>query len=234
MKITRLVSGLILTTATAFAQMAHGPIYKEPFPNAPKMRVDGRVRGSDDALLTLTVLAPERVGQTTKAQPSLFWYQSKSNPTRFELTITEGQKPAPVLEVQFNRIPNDGVQRLRLADHNVTLTPGVEYRWSVAMIVDEENRSKDIVASGVIKRVEAPATLQKRVAGASDDDLAFIYADEGIWYDSLEALSNSIDKLPTKKELHEQRAVYFMQVGLNEAARHELKAAGKTATAPAK
>jgi len=226
-----LLLGLLLSVAgPAFAQMAHGPIYKPPFLNAPKVRVDGRVRGSDEALLTLTVLAPEHVGQTTKAQPSLFWYQSKSNRTRFELTITEGKKPEPLLELQFNRIPNDGIQRLRLSDHNITLMNNVEYRWSVAMIVDEANRSKDIVASGVVKRVDPPDTLKKRLTGAPDGDLPFIYADEGMWYDSLEALSNLIDKVPTKKDLHEQRAVYFMQVGLNEAARHDLLLAGKTAT----
>jgi hypothetical protein len=230
MKRTLLVVSLILGTTTVFAQMTKGPVYKVPFPDAPKVRVDGRVRGTDDALLTLTVLAPEQVGLTTKAQPSLFWFQSKGNPTRFELTITEGAKPQPLLELQFNRIPADGIQRLRLTDHNLTLTPGVEYRWSVAMIVDAENRSKDVVASGGIKRVEPPDSLKKRLNGAKADDLPFIYADEGMWYDSLEALSDLIEKLPATKILHEHRAVYFMQAGLAEAARHELQRAGKTAT----
>lgn len=230
MKRNLLLGLLLVGTVPVFAQMAKAPVYKPPFPDAPKVRVDGRVRGTDDALLTLTVLAPEQVGLTSKAQPSLFWYQSKSNPTRFELTITEGQKPQPLLEVQINRLPTDGIQRLRLADHNLTLTPGVEYRWSVAMILDPENRSKDIVASGGIKRINPPDSLKKRLTGAKADDLPFIYADEGMWYDSLEALSDLIEKLPTTKILHEQRAVYFMQAGLPDAARHDLKLAGKSAS----
>lgn len=214
------------------AQMARGPIYKAPHPNAPKVRVDGHVRGSDDALLTLTVLAPEHVGQTTKEQPVLFWYQSKANRTRFELTICESKKPEPVLEVKFDTAPHDGIQSLRLSDYKITLLLGVEYRWSVAMVLDEVNRSKDVVASGVIKRVEEPATLKKRLAAADEGDAACIYADEGMWYDSLEALSKLIDKQPLAKNLREQRALYFMQAGLSDAALHEMRMAGKTVTAP--
>jgi hypothetical protein len=210
------------------AQSIHAPIYKPPVPNAPKVRVDGRVRGGGDALLTLTVLAPEHVGLTTKAQPSLFWYQSKAAKAKFELSISEAKSVVPLLEVTFDRLPLDGIQRVRLADHNVLLKPGVEYRWSVAMVVDEENRSKDLVASGVIKRVDPAPSLQKRLTGAPDMELPFIYADEGVWYDSLEALSDLIDRRPSEKSLREERAVYFMQVGLNEAALFEMRMAGKS------
>lgn len=229
-----LFSATLLLGVPAMAQMSRGPIYRPPQANAPKVRVDGRVRGTDDALLTLTVLAPEHVGQTTKTQPSLFWYQSKANQTRFELTLSESKNPEPVLEVKFHSMPSDGIQRLRLADHGVTLKTGVEYRWSVAMVVDEQNRSKDIVASGVIKHVETPDSLKKRLASASDTDLPFIYADEGMWYDSLESLSDLIDREPAQRVLHEHRAVYFMQVGLNDAARHDMRLAGQNAVPAAK
>lgn len=222
----------IATASAALAQLGRGPVYKPRHPDAPKVRVDSRVRGAGDTMLSLTVLSPQHVGLTTKAQPSLFWYQSKARRTRFELTITEGKKPKPVLEMQINQLPTDGIQRLRLADYQVSLKPDVEYRWSVAMVVDEENRSRDIVASGMIKLIEMPESLKKRLANAKDDDLPFAYADEGIWYDSLEALSDLIDKMPTRKELREERAAYFMQVGLNEAARHEMIAAGQTAPSP--
>ena len=216
------------------AQLTHAPIYKPPVQDAPKVRVDGRTRGTDDVLLTLTVLAPEHVGLTTKEQPTLFWYQSKAAKAKFELTISEVKSVGPLLEVKFDRVPTDGIQRLRLADHKVTLKPGVEYRWSVAILIDEESRSKDIVASGVIKRVEPGPTLKKRLTGAPDADLPFIYADEGIWYDSLETLSDLIDKQQQDKGLREARAVYFMQAGLPEAAFYEMRAAGKTATAQTK
>src|ERR1043166_7952737 len=64
--------------------MPKAPMYRPQIPQSTKMRVDGHVRGTDDAILTLTVLAPEDIGLTTKEQPSLYWYQSKAINTRFE------------------------------------------------------------------------------------------------------------------------------------------------------
>jgi hypothetical protein len=138
-----------------------------------------------------------------------------------------------LLEVKFDQRDADGIQRLDLAQHGVSLTPGVEYKWSVAMVADEENRSSDVVASGGIKRVTPTESLKQRLVNAPESDWPFIYADEGFWYDSLEALCNLIDKQPTEKSLFEQRAVFFMQVGLPEAARHDLRQAGQSVSAPA-
>ena len=196
------------------------PVYRLPMPNAPKVRVDGHVRGTDDATLTLTVLAPERVGLTTKARPSLYWFQSKPITNQFEVTITEKKAVKPLLEARFEASVG-GVQRLRLSDYSVSLAENVEYRWLVAIVIDPENRSRDVVASGVIQCVKPTEKLERR--------LPYIYADEGIWYDSLEALSELVDAKPQDAKLHEIRAVYFMQVGLHDAAMHEIRLSGKTA-----
>ena len=211
--------------------MPKAPMYRPQIPQSTKMRVDGHVRGTDDAILTLTVLAPEDIGLTTKEQPSLYWYQSKAINTRFELTIVEKKAVTPVLEAKFE-VTGDGIQRLRLSDYKVNVALGVEYRWSVAMVVDAENRSKDVVASGVIKRVKPTEQLTQRLQGAPATEVPYIYADEGVWYDSLEALTTLIDTKPQDAKLHEIRAVYFMQVGLHDAAMHEMRLAGKTAKSP--
>ena len=137
----------------------------------------------------------------------------------------------PLLEVGFNETPADGIQRVCLEKYNIKLKMGVEYRWSVAMVLDPENRSKDVIASGMIRRVVPAETLKVRLAKAPAADHPYIYADEGIWYDSLESLSAMIDDKPGDKKLHEARAVYFMQVGLPDAARHDMKMAGKTVKA---
>lgn len=213
------------------AQMPRAPLYRPPVANAPAVRVDGHVRGSGDVILTLTVLAPEHVGLTTREQPDLFWYQSKAAKTRFELTISLPRQSEPLLEVKLPAPDTDGIRRFRLADHNVTLKLDVEYRWTVAMVIDPENRSKDIIASGVIKRVAPSPSLTKRLETAAGSDRAFIYADEGFWYDSLQALSDAIDHQPEAKVLREQRGIFFMQVGLPDAARHEFQMAGVTKTA---
>ncbi len=217
-------------SSTTHAQMARSPLYRPPVANAPVVRVDGHTRGGDDVILTLTVLAPEHVGLTTHEQPCLFWCQSRTTKSRFELTISQPRKSEPLVEVKLDEPQNDGIRQFCLAEHNVRLKPDVEYRWTVALVVDPENRSKDVIASGAIKRVAPSASLTKRLEGAPTTEQAFIFADEGFWYDSMQALSNQIDQQPEQKALREQRGIFFLQVGLPEAARHEFRMAGVTKT----
>ena len=204
--------------AAAKSPVAPAVKFRPPTSGAPSVRVTGGSRGSGDTTITLDVLAPDDIGVTTQEQPSLFWYQSKPANAKFELTLLQEKKIKPLVQVTVDRSSKAGIQRLKLADHGVKLTPGVEYQWVVALITDPDNRSSDLVASGVIKRVEASAALKEKVAKASLESLPAVYAEEGIWYDALAALSDRIDAQPDNKSLQESRADLLKQVGLKAAA----------------
>jgi hypothetical protein len=202
-------------------------IYRAAAKSAPAVRVTGGSRGSGDASVSLDVLAPDDTGLTTQEQPSLFWYQSKPAVARFELTLLEENKVKPLLQVKYDRSANAGIQRLKLSDHNVKLAPNVEYQWVVALVTDPDNRSSDLVASGVIKRVEPSAELKTKLAGASPSALPGIYAEAGIWYDALSSLADQIESAPDSKALHQTRADLLSQVGLKAAAISESALAKK-------
>ena len=51
------------------------------------------------------------------------------------------------------------IHAIRLTKFNIKLKPNVLYRWSVAVVVDPENRSQDIIANGVIKRIDPSSAL---------------------------------------------------------------------------
>jgi hypothetical protein len=185
------------------------------------VRVTGGSRGSGDAAVTLDVLAPDDIGTTTQEQPSLFWYQSKPADAKFELTLLQPNKIKPLVQVKVDRANKTGVQRLKLSDHGVKLAPGVEYQWVVALVTDSQNRSTDLVASGAIKRVETEADLKAKISQATPASLAGIYAEAGIWYDALGALSDQIEAQPDNRALRQTRADLLRQVGLNGAAQAE-------------
>jgi hypothetical protein len=193
-------------------------VFKPPLRGAPAVRIDGGSRGSGVSLICLNVLAPDQTGFTTQEQPSLFWYQSEPADVPFEITLIVDKQPQPVLQVKLPDAKKAGIQRLRLSDHNVKLSTGVEYEWVVALVPDPESRSKDVVASGFIKRVEPAAGLSARLANASKTELPYIYADEGIWYDALEALSNELETRPDDQSLRAEQATLLAQVGLTNAA----------------
>jgi hypothetical protein len=186
--------------------------------SAASVRVTGGSRGSGDAAITLDVLAPDDIGVTTLEQPSLFWYQSKPANAKFELTLLQENKAKPIVQVMVERSGKAGIQRLKLADHNVKLAPGIEYQWVVALISDPDNRSSDLVASGVIKRIECPAGLKEKLAQTPPGSVPAAYAEAGVWYDALSALSDQIDAHPDDATLRETRADLLRQVGLKAAA----------------
>ena len=111
-----------------------------------------------------------------------------------------------------------GVHRVRLADYGVRLAPGVAYQWSVAVIPDAARRSRDILASGSIERVEPAGELGPKLAGAVKGDLAARYAEAGIWYDALEAVSDQVESSPGDTTSQRYRAALLKQIGLPEIA----------------
>jgi len=182
------------------------------------IRVGGGSRGGSNDGLSVQVLVPDQVALTTQSQPSLYWYQNKSAKTQCEVTLTEPKNPKPLLMLKSGAATPAGIHAIRLSKFNVTLKPDVTYKWSVAVVVDPDNRSQDIVANGVIKRIDPTPDLSGKLGAASDADKASLYAENGIWYDALQSISDQIDKSPKDTALRHERADLLKQVGMDGAA----------------
>jgi hypothetical protein len=204
-----------------------GVRFRPPTTGAPSVRVTGGSRGAGDKSITLDVLAPDETGLTTKEQPSLFWYQSKPADAMFELTLLQENKVDPIVRVRVDRATKAGIQRLNLSDHGAKLALGVEYQWVVALVTDPNARSSDLVASGVIKRVEPAAGLREKVEKAAPATRTELYADAGLWYDALAVMSDQVEAQPLNSNLHEARADLLRQVGLKAAAEYERQSSKK-------
>jgi hypothetical protein len=149
----------------------------------------------------VTALVPEHVGLTAQAQPSLYWrFEGTAAPgARFEIALTDGEAIDPLVERALGGPLVPGLQRIDLADLGVSLAIGPEYEWSVALVVDPEERSKDLVTTGWIRRVPAPEL-------PSGD--AATRAAHGLWYDALDAAARDPAGRPAL-------AALLSQVGLD-------------------
>ena len=205
---------LLAMPIRVFAADANGPVYQPPKRGAPGGRVGGGTRGPQREVFILSVLAPDHSGFTTSEQPSLYWFISKETSLPVELTVMDPQGVEPILETKLPAPVTPGIHRIRLSDFNVHLAPGAAYRWFVSVVPDADRRSKDITAGGAIERVEMPADLKAKVAQARKSDLPSIYAEAGIWYDTVAAISELIDAAPQDQALHKQRTALLSQVGL--------------------
>jgi Domain of Unknown Function (DUF928) len=190
------------------------PTYQPPLRGAPGGRIGGGTRGSGREVFVLTVLAPDHSALTVSEQPSLFWFISSTTSLPIEVTVMDLRTTQPVLETRLAPPVAPGVQRIRLADHAVRLEPGVPYRWFVTIVPNSDRRSRDILAGGAIERVVPPEGLAARLAQARKDETAFLYAEAGVWYDALAAISDLVDGAPNDAVLRKQRATLLAQVGL--------------------
>lgn len=197
-------------------QAGAAPVYKPPLLGAPGGRVGGGTRGPARDMFILSALAPNHTGLTAVDQPTLYWFISNGTQYPVEVSVVDDQGSDPLLETRVPSPSQPGVQRIRLAEFGVRLKPGVAYRWFVAVVPDPTRRSKDILAGGTIQRVDPSEELKKKLAQAGKADLPFLFAEAGLWYDALAALSEQIEAAPQDSALRKQRAAMLVQVGLPE------------------
>jgi hypothetical protein len=197
------------------AKAAPAPLYKPPLRGAPGGRVGGGTRGAPGRdIFVLSVLAPDHTGLTTKEQPSLFWFISADTSLPVELTVSDPNATEPLLETRVAVPVGRGVHRVRLSDYNIKLAPGVAYQWAVTVIPDASRRSRDILASGTIERVEPAGDIAPKLAAAGDEERASVYAEAGIWYDAIEAVSDLIERSPGDAMPRNYRRALLTQAGL--------------------
>lgn len=205
----------MVAQATAAVAKSATPVYKPPLRGAPGGRVGGGTRGvSGRDLFVLSVLAPDHTGFTVNEQPTLYWFISADTSLPVEFAISDPNAIDPLLEIALPSPVKRGVHRVRLADHGVTLAPGIAYRWSVTVVADSNRRARDILASGMVERMAPPDELTSKISAAGAEKLPFIYAEAGIWYDALEALSELIVRSPRDETLWRQRDALLAQSGL--------------------
>jgi len=194
-------------------------VYKPPMRGAPAIRVGGGSRGAkpgEEAPPAVLVLGPEEVGQTTQESPALYWFISKPTDRKVLVTLSNDDDAEPLVEKKLSGVKTGGVQKLDLAAEGAKLTPGVQYRVTVAVVVDPANRSLDSIATCFVKRVKATDELTAALAKSnSPTEKAEAYAGNGMFYDALGALSAQVEAHPDDAGSVKERADFLGQVKLD-------------------
>lgn len=200
------------------------PIYRPPSVGQPARTVGGGTRGPGDGYPSVYVLVPDHTGRTTRAQPTLYWYvdDAPTPDTAVRFTLLDEDSVEPVAETLLDTPTRAGFYAIPLAAQGVSLEPGMEYQWSVALAVDPDDHARDIVASGWIERVPRPAGLGSETGVRG----VYVLAEQGMWYDALAELESEIRKRATDETLLDMRAALLDQVGLDAVARASLSQGG--------
>jgi hypothetical protein len=169
------------------------------------------------------------LGHTIFTQPTLYWSISQpissgeaivtlkptADPNSFDF-------PESLIEETFTLNAQAGIQALPLSQYKVKLEQDIEYEWSISLVCDPSNPSLNIFSTGRIKQIAPSAKLSQALKTASSKQLPHLYAENGIWYDSLDELSQSIQKKPSDKKLRKVRASLLKQGGLKSVAAFDM------------
>ncbi len=193
--------------------------YVAPPADFPARRIGAGIRGMG-RFSGVQILAPDHLGYTTSDQPTLFWYLAEPTSTQIEFTIRDETSIEPLVEVALPAPARAGIQAVRLADLGVKLQTGTRYLWFVSLVSSPERRSRDFTSGAWIERRAADETLGARLSAGGANE-ASVYAQSGLWYDAIRALSSRIAATPEDSAARAQRAELLEQVGLSEVAAYE-------------
>ena len=136
----------------------------------------------------------------------------------FDLFDEEGQSVYYITEM---KLPNtSSIIRIDLPDDG-SISPlaiGKKYQWDIYILLDPLDRSHDLFISGWIQRIEATPTLSQDLQTTTPDNHPKVYAEAGIWHETLESLATLRQSDPNNSTFITQWQNILKSVGLERVA----------------
>ena len=170
--------------------------------------------------IKLTALVPKnQIGRTVSEYPEFFFYlpQTDAQVAEFVLQDENGNQ---IYQTTLKINNSSGIVGVSIpTNQNVSpLQVGKIYRWAVALICDTEDRSTDVFAAGIVRRVELSADIRSELEKADPRQKAVIYAQTGIWQDALGTLAAARRANPNDPDLAADWKILLDSVKLGEIA----------------
>lgn len=196
-------------------------------------------------LITLLIPSKDYIGQTTSSHPTFFWYLSQPVSLPMQFTLRESGVSQPLYQKQIGS-PQPGIIQLEIPKDQKGLVPGRLYGWSVTLVCNSKRPSLNPFFYSWIERVPTMPALEQKLAVATSNsnaptqtpsaeksygdrnsllkllrERASIYAQAGLWYDALAALSKAQIANSSDSYVREDFLSLLDQVGLTEVVKQE-------------
>jgi len=151
----------------------------------------------------LTAIAPSGTLITTTADyPALLFYIPETTAEQAQFVMAN--KDGDIVYDTKVALPNKpGIMRLNLspeAGSPVTET-GNPYRWELALICDEYDRSGDEFLGGELRRVEVSSDIENKLEAAENSDRFSVLQEAGLGADAIAALDELRRENPQDLEI---------------------------------
>jgi hypothetical protein len=200
-------------------------------------------------LVTLLIPSQDYIGQTISSHPTFSWYLSQSVEVPMQFTLVEDQAGGGGKTIWEKKIDSaqQGMIHVAIPKDRPELVIGKTYRWTVTLVCNSVQPSANRYFISYIERVPITRALAQQLSatGLNRDsfpktipsgssleirDLRFaaalryrasLYAESGLWYDAVAALTTAIKQYPKDALVQEDLLSLFNQVGLGNVAMQE-------------
>lgn len=198
--------------------------FKSPRRAAPPGAAGAGTRGTcqqdpkDDYYVLLRPVG--EVGLTLSEHPTFFLYVPQVRSRIIQLSLlarVDEDTEEPVASVNFRSPRQPGIISIRLpAIPKNSLKVDQLYRWEVEIVCDRTDRSGNVALEAFIVRTTPSQALAGNLTTIGDRDRATIYANNGIWYDSLAAAAQQRCASPNDPKVQENWEALLKSVTLTE------------------
>jgi hypothetical protein len=205
-----------------------GPRFIQPIedieaPPTPRVRsVRGGCASSNQ--VSVTALVPKnKIGRTVSDYPTFFFYLPKTEAELAELLL-EDESGNKIYQQEFTIKNLSGVIGVSIpANTNVPpLEVGKSYTWKFTVVCDPEDRARDQLEAGIVRRVELSPDILGQLDAADPRQKTVIYAQNGIWQDALGTLAAARRANPNDTDLAADWEILLDSVTLREIAKEPI------------
>ncbi|WP_223280338.1 DUF928 domain-containing protein [Nostoc sp. PA-18-2419] len=154
------------------------------------------------ALVPFDVDGVPFVEQTISDRPT-FWFYIPYLPVsrRNAEFVLIDENEDDVYSATFSLSQKEGIASLQLPLTVPPLKQGKKYQWVFSVICNPLNRSGDATVNGWVERVPESSNLNSRLKVATTREQVSIYAEAGLWYETLATFATLWKNNPQDKYL---------------------------------
>ncbi|MBE9129074.1 MULTISPECIES: DUF928 domain-containing protein [unclassified Coleofasciculus] len=213
--------------------------YFPPLNPNPRRTQGSGARGCEKSLpgdlVTLLIPSKDYAGQTLSGHPTFSWYLSQPISVPLQFTLVELGVPQPLFEKQIDS-PQVGMMQIELPKDKPELLTGRVYKWSISLVCNSKRPSANPLFISWIERISPTPELEQQLAAVTSNNnpadrtlrnRAWVYAQWGLWYDAIHALSEAKTANPNEMSINDEFFSLLEQVGLTHVAEQEQQSFAK-------
>ncbi|WP_019506226.1 DUF928 domain-containing protein [Pleurocapsa sp. PCC 7319] len=153
-------------------------------------------------------------GKTAVDHPNFWFYVAYPANTYAEFVLQD-EAENEIYQTTFTLNKTSGIVSLTLPKDKITLEIDKSYHWYFNIMCDSEDTTDDFV-EGWIERVRLNPFINNQLESVQPIERISIYAENGLWYDTLTNLDRLRQIEPENKAIANLWSDLLQQVGLDE------------------